>query len=300
LNLFDPNTEGIFLDVPAETYHRSPGVSHSMLKNMHPTPAHLWAYMSQKREPTPAQIIGTLVHHRVLEPDRPLPKIVVPPATYPAPADCSAVKQKKAQPGDPLDWHWSANYCKAWYKQQIRDGNIVLSQAEFDTVNGCVNSIAEHPVCKTIFARGQSEVSVFKKFSLGGTALRKARMDWVPDGNVLVDIKSCEDASPEAFAKSILNYRYHSQAAYYLDIWNDSHDTPQKQCFIFVAVEKTAPYLVAVYDLDLKAIGQGRKLNTDDLAKYIHCVSVEQWPGYPQSIVNLDLPQYAYKERLIV
>jgi hypothetical protein len=296
MNLFDQNTEGVFLDVPAEVYHSAPGFSHSMAKAMHPTPAHLQAYLKQKREPTAAMIIGTLVHAKVLEPEKPLPKIVVPPATYPAPADCSAVKQKKAQPGDPLDWHGSATYCKTWVKEQKAAGNIILTQAEFDTVNGCVASIARHPVCKQIFARGKSEISIFRNFNYGGTVLRKSRLDFLPEGNTLADIKTCEDASPKAFAETVFYNRYHSQGAWYLDMINDTDGMEKKECFVIVAVEKKPPYLVAVYNLDPKAIGQGRKLNIDNLAQYINCARDNNWPGYPEAVTELDLPHYAYKK----
>jgi hypothetical protein len=301
MNPFTPNTEGIFYDLPAHVYHGAPGFSNSMLKNMEP-PARLPVYLAEKREPTAAQIIGTLVHARVLEPDKPLPKIVVPPETYPAPADCSAVKQKKAQPGDPLPWHGSANYCKAWNQNNRAAGNIILTQTEFDCVNGCVASIAKNPRCKEIFARGKSEVSLFRNFNYGGTVLRKARFDWLPLGNALVDVKTTQDASPEAFAKEILNYRYHVQAAYYLDIFNDSRaeSEPPKECFIFVAVEKHPPYLTAVYNLEIKAIGQGRKLYIDGLVKYIDCASRNEWPGYSELVIDLDLPEYAYKKEKAV
>ena len=67
-------------------------------------------------------------HAAILEPEAPLPRIVVPPDTYPAPHDCSAVKQKKAAPGDPLPWHWSATYCKRWYAEAVNEGLIVLSE----------------------------------------------------------------------------------------------------------------------------------------------------------------------------
>src|ERR1043165_8519081 len=59
MHSFTPNTEGIFEDLPAHVYHAAPGVSNSMLKNMEP-PARLPVYLAEKREPTAAQIIGTL------------------------------------------------------------------------------------------------------------------------------------------------------------------------------------------------------------------------------------------------
>ncbi len=248
-----------------------------MLKNLHPRPAHLLAYLQEKREPTPAQILGTLVHQSILEPDRALPKLAVKPEGM----------------------RFSTKEGKVWRDEQISSGKLIIGSDTFETLSGCVRSIAAHPRCREIFADGQSEVSVFRNFTLGGTVLRKARLDWVPAGNALVDIKTTPDASPEAFAKEILNYRYHSQAAYYLDIWNDSQPAPDKECFIFVAVEKVPPYLVAVYHLDLKAIGKGRELNVKDLCTYTDCIATDQWPGYTDQITAIDLPAFAYKDRML-
>lgn len=274
---FAPNTEGIFFDLPADTYRAAPGCSHSMLKKLHPRPAHLLAYLQEQRESTPAQILGTLVHHSLLEPDRSLPRLAVKPEGM----------------------KFNTKDGKAWRDAQLAEGNLILGQDAFQTLKGCVRSVSEHPRCREIFAEGKSEISIFRNFHLGGTVLRKARLDWVPAGNALVDIKTTQDASPEAFAKEILNYRYHSQASYYLDIWNDSQQVPDKECFIFIAVEKSPPYLVAVYDLELKAIGQGRKRNIADLATYIDCTARDHWPGYDEAIATLDLPAFAYRQEFV-
>ena len=39
----------------------------------------------------------------------------------------------------------------------------------------------------------------------------------MPRRGVLSDLKSVQDASPEGFAQGIANYRWHRQAAFYLD-----------------------------------------------------------------------------------
>jgi len=267
-------TEGIYHGLSAEYYHAAKGVSHSMLKHLHPTPAHLQTYLSEKHEPTPEQLFGTLVHHKVLEPNRPLPQI--------------AIKTKA------IDFKTTAG--KEWREAQKAAGRLIVTETEFQDIDGCVNAIAQHPFCRKIFAVGESEVSIFKRYTLGGTVLRKARLDWIPEGNALVDVKTTKDASPEAFAKEVLNWRYHSQAAYYLDIVNDSLERPTKECFIFVAVEKKPPYAVAIYNLVPKAIGKGRALNIADLATYIECSQSNHWPAYSPEPAMLDLPRFAYKE----
>lgn len=290
---FTPDTEGVFYDVPAETYHRSPGVSHSMLKNIEP-PARLPAYLTQKRESSAAQVLGSIVHSVILEPAKPLPMLVVPPPTYPAPADCSSVKQKKAQPGDPLDWSWSAKYCKQWKADMIAQGLLVITQAEFDTTNGIIQAVAAHPRCSEIFREGRSEVSVYVKCPTTGV-LRRARLDFVPPGNALVDVKTCLDASPEAFSRAVFDHGYHTQADYYLRAWNDAAGFEEKECFIFIAVEKTPPLLVACYTLEAEAIELGRATNLRRLQSYADCSESKHWPGFSQEFVTIQLPRWAYK-----
>ncbi len=274
---FSEGVEGVFHGLAAEKYHAAKGVSHSMLKNLHPTPAHLLEYLSGEREPTAAQIFGTLVHHRVLEPERPLPQL--------------AIKTKAID--------FKTNEGKAWRAEQEVAGRIIVTEAEWKNIEGCVNAIARHDYCQKVFLKGQSEVSIFKK--IGGDILRKARLDWIPAGNSLIEVKTTQDASEESFAKEILDYRYHSQAAYYLDIVNDSLAAAglrPKECFIFITVEKKPPYCVAIYNLRPRALAKGRALNLADLTTYMECVTSNHWPAYSEGVVTLDLPHYAYKNEL--
>jgi exodeoxyribonuclease VIII len=273
--------EGIYSDLPADAYHASEGVSHSMLKAMRPTPAHLPAYLAEKREPTPAMTLGTLTHCKVLEPDKPLPRLAIKPGNM----------------------TFVTKEGKAWRAEQRAAKRLIVTQAEHASLEGMTRTIAQDETCQQILGQGcKTELSVFRNFSLGGTVLRKARMDIVPPGNALADIKTTIDASPEAFAKALLPVEcggmgYATQAAYYLDIWNDSceRQSDMKECFIFIVVEKEAPYLVAVYNVEPRAIAVGRRSNIEALQTYIACSTNGEWPGYPKGIQNLDLPASYYK-----
>ena len=88
-----------------------------MLKHMDP-PARFPVETQKKVKPTPWMRMGTLVHHARLEPDVPLPRIVVRPPTYPAPADHEKVKEGTIPAGHPLKWFGGAGYCKRWEKAQ--------------------------------------------------------------------------------------------------------------------------------------------------------------------------------------
>lgn len=75
---------GVFRGLPASDYHSRPGASPSKLRHFHgTTPAHAKLVIDTPVEPTPGMILGTLAHAAALEPDKPLPGIVMVPKEYP-------------------------------------------------------------------------------------------------------------------------------------------------------------------------------------------------------------------------
>lgn len=152
--------------------------------------------------------------------------------------------------------------------------------------------------------------------------------------DVVVDVKTCEDASPEAFARSIANWRYHVQHPFYLDglrqaLEQSGHQAPvngaaelsaywtdpktgvlcrcrpdfwrgQPKYFVFLAVEKSACVVngvakgVAVYKLGQDSVELGRHEYVKDLERYARCEKNNQWPGYSSKIEPIDLPAWVF------
>jgi hypothetical protein len=102
----------------------------------------------------------------------------------------------------------------------------------------------------------------------------------------IVDLKTTTDASPDGFARSVAQYRYHVQQAHYLQ----SHIADR---FIFLAVEKTFPYCVATYELDADAVAVGEQLRQSNLQAIANCKDAQSWPGYTDQIQTLSLPRWA-------
>ena len=303
---FQPGAEGIFFDVPAETYHSAPGFSHSMSKLMNP-PVRLKADMDADDETEPdnvALILGTLVHAAILEPEKPLPKLVM-------------------KPEDPN--FFRTNRGKQWRDEQHKLGKIILKVEELEAVNKMVDSVKAHKTCQRIFATGRSEVSIFERVSveLGLTEqskpyketqeiLLKARMDWLPEGNALVYIKTVMGggADPEQFQKILTERRYWTQATWYLDRYNakckemvqdsEGNDTSvirrePKENFVFIAVEKVPPYLVNTFYIDEDTLAMGRRQNARDIESYARCVKSGIWPGFDEEIKRIGLPEWEKK-----
>jgi hypothetical protein len=84
----------------------------------------------------------------------------------------------------------------------------------------------------------------------------KARLDILQD-KFVADLKTTKDASEAGFAKSVGNFRYDIQAAFYGDVAGALAGVEHLP-FLFACVETEAPYLTAEWDLTEDWIENGR------------------------------------------
>lgn len=301
---WQPDTDGVWLDLPAPEYHAAPGVSNSMLKHMDP-PARFPVETKKKVKPTPWMRMGTLVHHARLEPDVPLPRIVVRPPTYPAPADHEKVKEGTIPAGHPLKWFGGAGYCKRWEKAQAEAGLEVLTEEEWDTFGNCVQALEQDEQCAAIFEDGLGEVSVFQEIRLPYSSARlrrKMRLDWVrPQFRYIADVKVVQKgmAKRENWETLAFDRRYIVQAPYYMDGWNSAVDEENKvDRFIFVVVEREAPFLTAKFEIGINSqeAAIGRSIYIQDLETLSECQSTGVWPGHPPGIQRMGIPAFARRK----
>ena len=96
-------------------------------------------------------------------------------------------------------------------------------------------------------------------------------------------------ASPDVFTRTIVNFKYHLQAAHYLQ------GTGQKR-FVFVAVEKVHPFSVGVYELSPHFIERGYELQEQTLSDIKQAQESGIWKGYtnyePEGIKTLTPPKW--------
>ncbi len=277
----------MFLNVPMSEYRAASGVSQGNLKEIAISPAHYRAAVTTpEEEPTQAQKIGQVIHSVLL--DHTFSQFVIRPDTYPA-----TVKGKKGMPDITVNKKWSgtANYCKEWMEQQEV---TVITTTDWTDIRGMIASIQSHPKASRILnGEGNNEVSIWKRHEPTGLLL-KGRADRVTTDNndfiCIPDLKSCQrgGAAQDEFSRSIYNYGYERQAAYYLDLFGATF-------FIFIAVEKEAPYAVACYNLSPDSIALGRRQNERDLAIVNRCTETGVWPAYPEGLYTIGVPDWVLK-----
>lgn len=251
-----------------EQYAAADGVSNSMLKIIREsTPLHLLYEMGHPSEPTPAQRFGELVHTAILQPD--LAKWHVKPAG--------------------MDMRTKAG--KEWAEE--RQSLPIISTDESNSIEGMKAAVHAHPAASRLLKNASFERSLFVHDSEG--TLRKLRPDVLPDGgDYLPDLKTCESAHPDDFAKQIVNYGYLEQAAYYLD--GTALIGRKFRAFCFIAVEKHPPFAVAVHVLEPAAVGLGRANYEAPLRIYRECKARNEWPGYSAKPQCIELPGFLQRQ----
>ena len=253
--------------IPAERYFAAAGVSKSDLDIIaDKTPAHLKAKRDglEIEKETPAMQFGTVLHRCLLEPDTFETGFHVRP------------EGMRFTTKDGIAW-----------QEKHRDKPI-LTESESAQIYSMVNAVHTHPFAKRLLSGGISEQSIFVIDQ--NDTLRKSRLDMLTQGNVIPDIKTCETASLENFERMISRYRYHVQAAYYID--NCKLAGIEKSAFFFVAVEKSPPYAVRCLQLDDTSISIGRTLYQRDLQIYRNCVESGEWPAWETGYTTASLPEW--------
>jgi hypothetical protein len=252
-------------NLPNESYHNDfrSYLSSSDLRRLIRSPAH---YKNPARIESAAMAFGTLVHTFVLEPH-------VAEARYRPRADVDGrTKEGKAI----RDWEASL---------ASQQGIQFVNRADYDAAVNITTAVRTHLGCSSLLSGGLAEVSgTVDGFS---DVSCRIRPDYLTDKHI-VDLKTCVDARQDAFGRSVINFLYQVQAAFYVDV-AEAIDG-KKRDFYWVAVEKDAPYAVSVFKASDAMLEHGRAQYKCAIALYKECASLDLWPAYSQQIQQLDLP----------
>jgi ATP-dependent exoDNAse (exonuclease V) beta subunit len=267
----NPQNE-IIESMPEHDYHSHPAISKHGLDLVHKAPA-LYRYgKDNPSESTPAMQFGTLAHLCMLEPDRYESETYVMPKT-----------DRRTKEG------------KALYEEATlaAAGKLIVSPDDHRKLLAMRSALESDQTCMRYLAtKARIEPSLFWLDPMLDVGCR-ARIDCVtPD--YLIDYKTTDDASFASFSKTILHFRYHVQAAFYLHGWEQCTGQDHMK-FVFIAQEKTPPYLTATYVLTPAMLALGKDAWMSDLALYRHCLRTDDWPGYNQDTQAVDVPKWMTK-----
>lgn len=123
----------------------------------------------------------------------------------------------------------------------------------------------------------------------------KAEIDWICSDGCIVDLKSTADAGFLFFSRNAFRLGYLNQAAHYLSGLTTLTGIKHEQ-FKFAAVEVEAPYESHVFKATLDQIDRAQFQNEENMAVLLRCLERDEWPGYPDQIVDLDSGQYLFDD----
>lgn len=255
-----------------ETNSRKKGVDprtipcrYSTLKAFSLSPLHYWHACQDAFEETLSMRLGSGAHAILF--DQPL-------AIWDRPAKKGAGKAPRSG--------------EAWdeFKQE-NAGKTILNKNEQRQAQLIADAIRRHePAMRVLFS---SDVR------------REQRIDWSWDGRDfrstpdalgtyhLADLKCLRSAQPEKVMWQSRSMNYHAQAALYRRAVLEKFSREVRECYL-VVVENKEPHPVTVMRFTERALDIGnRSIMAWNEQRRVY-EAANEWPGYVQSVVDLDLP----------
>lgn len=240
------NLVGCFADIPVDVYHHPecPGISSTQLKGI--LKKSYKHYELERGKSTPDTRFGSAFHCFVNEPE-------------------AFVNTYQIIHGTKSEF--------------LMPGKLALRDEDFITIQEMAKKLFAHPDAGPLLCGAQNEFTYFSMDQETGL-LKKCRLDAFKD-NVISDLKSCQDASREAFIRDSRKYLTRISAAYYLEIVSEVLGERLGD-FRLIACEKLPPYEIAVYPVDQSSINTAsleirRALKT---IKEIQQNGSQAWRGY--------------------
>jgi len=255
-------------DLTNQEYHQHPAISSSDVKMVAAKSLAHWRHKVYK--PSATFALGSAVHALVLEPSKDL--------VIRGPEDRRGNKWKEASLAADID------------------GKILLTEGDYDQARAIAQPVISHPVM-TGYLNDPTFVPEASFFAYDDeTDMRiKCRPDgFMPESGIVFDIKTTQDASPDGFPREIRKYGYDLQAAFYLRCLRLAGQ--KAHTFVFVAVEKEAPYAVGLHMLTERYLAAADLRVTETLHKIHSARTANVFPtGWPL-INHVDLPRWQIAE----
>lgn len=131
--------------------------------------------------------------------------------------------------------------------------------------------------------------------------LRKAKVDILKEFKEFIyigDLKSTMDIDSEKFDKSIQNYGYHIQGAYYEENIKDVFKKPVKQHLIPL-IEKEPPFEVDLKFIDDASMRVGLRYCDKYLKQLAECYANRDFPRREIKVTSCGIPAWKMKDELI-
>jgi hypothetical protein len=263
------------------SYHARNGYvsATALIQFMRSVKGYYHKYMSDDYESTSsskALDFGSAFHTLILEPDSWEDDVAVTPVC------------KKTSRANKIVWEE--------FEKEHR-GKLFVSPVDRDAMLIMENALrTDTEASKWLWSYDDTryEVGLLWKDRLTGIGCKCRPDGYIPSCNTILNLKTAADPSPEGIVKSMANYRYHNQAAFYMEGLYEMYGEWPRHISIIVGTK--APYEVACVEYSEKSIRLARLQNERALREMMGLENDKEWVGRTANkLIEVDLPAWAYK-----
>lgn len=176
---------------------------------------------------------------------------------------------------------------KEWKEEIFKTDKYIVSKwgekESFQTIVKMLTSCHKDAVIKKLIQGIEYQYSIFWKDEKTGLKLKTRPDICKTKKNIIVDVKTTIDGSPEKFSKDMADYDYPFQAVMQIDGVIKSGFMKQVDAYYWLVVEKEPPYSATLYEFDPEDIAWV----TDEYDYVLNCVS--------QALKKNHFPSYSYR-----
>ena len=231
----------------------------SALSRMRQSPAHYRHYLDAKFKPTPAMLLGTIVHQIILG----------------------------AREGKAVVIYEDARRGKAWtdFKAE-HEGDEIVTRPEYDKAE----LIAEAVLANETVAGMLKHCAVERSMCWTINGRECAGTPDLSHSSLVADLKVTASADPRKVAWHARDMGWLGQLAWYDNAMTVNGDDSERAMYI-IAVESKPPHCVTPMMLTTAAENEGRRLWRSCWERLAVCEENNDWPGYVRGIAALDVPE---------
>lgn len=255
-------------------------ISKSRLCKMSVCPQYFKWCEDNPQEPTEDLIFGSAFHKYVLENDDFDKEVAVMP-----------VIDKRTKIGKQQYLEFAEKNAEKY----------IISEEQLNIIDEMRDSIMKNRYAKVLLD-GKKEESIYFTDDFTGIQckIRPDCLKILPNGSIIItDLKSCKSAVAEDFMRDIVKYSYDLQSYMYILGVSIAYNVPiENISFCFIAVEKKAPYLNAIYEASKDIVQRGEMLFRKYMGQLKYCTEHNDWysyNGFSQAPITLGLPEYLLK-----
>jgi len=181
--------------------------------------------------------------------------------------------------------------------QKDNEGKSLVDADDYETARKCAQAVKDNGAAFALLKGAITERAMFFNF-MGLPA--KCKIDAVNlEKQIIIDVKTTRAAGPQGFLKSILEYSYHMQAAFYahaMSRFSINRGLSVNEIdfeYYILAIEKFAPYEICLHKLDKPILQVGKTEIEYYFQKYKACIEKQTFPGYSKqsNLINF-LPDW--------